>query len=317
MIKVEMHGRLGNQMFQYATARALQKQVNQEMVFSFRTVLNENDKEGGTGWGDDLRYLNVKPYKIYKSKYPLLFFKSPVKSVVLSLLYYLNYKPVLLKHPYDFQRIYKKQLKWAKFLDKYGIWWLKLGYYPFKRKYKGNYFLNGGFEDIRYFNEIRKELISEFTPKASLTSGQLNLITKLENSNSVCLSIRHFVLKDKERNKIFNVCDIEYYKKAISLICQKIHNPLFYICSDDLKWVKSNFNFIRKYNVIFEDSVNRPEVKLYLMTKCHHFIIPNSTFSWWAQYLGNHSDKIVIGPSKWYNISNYNSSLIEKNWIKI
>ena len=79
MIRYEMHGRLGNQMFQYATARALQNKVNQEMVFSFRSVLNEKDKEGSVGWGDDLQYLNVKPYKIYKGKKSLLFFKSSIK----------------------------------------------------------------------------------------------------------------------------------------------------------------------------------------------------------------------------------------------
>ncbi|MDY2630917.1 MAG: alpha-1,2-fucosyltransferase [Clostridium sp.] len=317
MIRVEMHGRLGNQMFQYATARALQNKVNQEMVFSFRSVLNEKDKEGSVGWGDDLQYLNVKPYKIYKGKKSLLFFKSSIKQIVLTLMYYLSYKPLLLNDPYNFQQVYEKQLKWAKLLNRYGIWWFKFGYYPFESKYKGNYLLNGGFEDSRYFNKIRNELILEFTPKKALTSSQLDLITVLKESNSVCLSIRHFVLKDKERNKVFNVCDINYYKKAISVICKKVKNPVFYICSDDLEWVKNKFDFLNDYNVIFEDSKERPEIKLYIMTQCHHFIVSNSTFSWWAQYLGNYSNKIVVGPSKWYNIPNYVSPLVEKSWIKI
>lgn len=317
MIKVEMHGRLGNQMFQYAAARALQKKVDQKLVFSFRSVLNENDKEGNMGWGDDLQYLNVKPYRTYTGKRPLLFFNGRKKQIMWSLIYYLSYKPLLLKDPYDFHKIYKRQLNWARILGNHGVWWLKFGYYPFKSNYKGDYFLNGGFEDSRYFNDIRNDLISEFTPKASLTSDQLDLVTTLEQSNSVCLSIRHFVLKDKKRNEIFNVCDTEYYKKAISIICKKVQNPIFYICSDDLDWVIENFDFINKYNIIFENSANRPEVKLYLMTKCRHFIIPNSTFSWWAQYLGSYSDKMVIGPANWYNISNYDSPLIGKDWIKI
>lgn len=316
MIKVEMHGRLGNQMFQYATARRLQEKTRQKLLFSFREVLNEKDKEGDTGWKDDLKYLNVKPYSVYKGKHSLLFFKSSLRQIVVTLIFYLNYKPILIKKPYDFTAIYNKQIKWAKLLNRYGIWWLKLGYYPFNNRYKGNYLLNGGFESSSFFDDIKPKLISEFTPKIPLNEKQNNMISRLKNCNSVCLSIRHFVLKDKEENQIFNVCDKNYYLRAIAEIYKRVEKPIFYICSDDQKWVKNTFNFSNQ-DVIFEDETDKPWIKLYIMTKCHNFIIPNSTFSWWAQYLSTYSNKIVIGPARWYNISNYKSPLIEDSWIKI
>lgn len=53
------------------------------------------------------------------------------------------------------------------------------------------------------------------------------------------------------------------------------------------------------------------------MYSCKHFIISNSTFSWWAQYLSRYEDKIVIAPDRWSNIPEENSFLLSDSFIKI
>jgi hypothetical protein len=55
--------------------------------------------------------------------------------------------------------------------------------------------------------------------------------------------------------------------------------------------------------------LNNPDYEeLRLMYSCKHFIISNSTFSWWAQYLGEYDKKIVVAPSKWNNKDNVDDS---------
>ncbi len=317
MINVEMHGRLGNQLFQYATARSLQEKTHQPMQFSFRTINTEKDKEGNTGWEDSLKLFRVKEYKTYVGNKSVLFLDTSIFQKLIGLLYYSFYKPILVHDELDFQGLYRFQKKWQWLLSRFGIWWMKQGYYHFVPCTKcKTYVLNGGFESRKYFDDVRDILRSEIVPIQELNESDKKMISYLQSVNSVCISIRHFDLSDKRRDKLFNVCSVQYYKKAIDVIKGKIQNPVFYICSDNQEWVKSQFDF-SSCDTIFENPDNNVSVKLYLMTKCKHFIISNSTFSWWAQYLGNYDGKVVVAPTKWYN-SDFESELLNDNtFIKI
>lgn len=316
MINVEMHGRLGNQLFQYATARSLQEKTHQSLLFSFRTVNAESDKEGNEGWEDSLKKFKVKRYETYTGDKSVLFLNTSFMQKFWGLLYYMRYKPVLIKNEFDFQKLFSTQIKWQKILNKNGIWWMKQGYYEYSPISKQKtYVLNGGFESKKYFDSIKDKLCAEIVPIQEPDDEIKNRIGFLENNNSVCVSVRHFSLTNKEREEIYNVCSLDYYRNAIEFIKQRISNPIFYICSNDQEWVKDNFSFGNS-QVIYEDASNDVSMKLFIMTKCKHFIISNSTFSWWAQYLNNEDGKIVISPKKWYN-SDFESELIEDDWIKI
>lgn len=69
-------------------------------------------------------------------------------------------------------------------------------------------------------------------------------------------------------------------------------------------------------NVIFVPQSMPVYETLRLMAHCKHFILSNSTFSWWGQFLSKYNDKIVVSPKRWNN-DGYKTQLIQKDWVLI
>ena len=114
--------------------------------------------------------------------------------------------------------------------------------------------------------------------------------------------------------------DIEYYKKAVEVFKNLIGNDFeLFIFSDDLDWCKKNFLFFNKVNYVEHDLAGKKFYNyLYLMTKFKYFIIPNSSFAWWAAWLSQVNDKKIIAPKKWSGLVDESKvDIVPDLWIKI
>lgn len=130
-----------------------------------------------------------------------------------------------------------------------------------------------------------------FHPNLSVESA--TLLAEIRNNESVMVNVRR---TDFISNGINGVIGIEYYAKAISHIRLLRPTARFYIFSDDIDWCKSNFP---AHSVIEHiHAGGRFSSYLYLMSQCKHFVVPNSTFAWWAAYLGFTKDSIVVRPKQ-------------------
>ncbi|OXA53518.1 O-antigen biosynthesis glycosyltransferase WbnK-like [Folsomia candida] len=98
---------------------------------------------------------------------------------------------------------------------------------------------------------------------------------------------------------------ISYYTGALSALFEKLGEPeniSLFVFSDDLNYANqtfvpylSNFSDFSNQDIyIVSDPTRLTSLEeFYLLSKCQHFIIPNSSFSWWAAYLGGGKEKIV------------------------
>ena len=268
-------GGLGNQLFIYATARALSLRFNSNLHLEVRSGFIR-DNYNRKFKLDQFNITNSKCsflkslYFIIKKRYPLFKF-----------LYRNNYHLKEL-NPRSFQDEILKIIPEKEIIYFEGYW------------QSPNYFIQ--FED-----EIRNDL--KIIKKISTENKSIALNIKL--NESVSIHVR--------RVDYNNTINIDYYFKAIQVMQKNLLNPCFYIFSDDMFWCKENFKHIS--NKYFVDNNKDDEVSdLYLMSQCKHFIIANSSFSWWGAWLSEYQNKIVIAPS-YPGIGCENFYL--ENWIKL
>lgn len=148
--------------------------------------------------------------------------------------------------------------------------------------------LHGYWQSETYFCEIRSQLLEELTP-ANLPSYP----AWLKNGNTVAIHVRRTDYLTEPR---YGFLGKDYYTSAINFIRTRVENPLFIFFSDDIDWCEATFGgdclFFR------EKAWSADYLQLHLMSKCTHQIIANSSFSWWAAWLNENENKIVVRPAK-------------------
>ena len=298
MIYLKIRGRAGNQLFQFATVKNYQKKYFKDekigVDFSDLRKLG-TEEEGFKNYLDDF---NVGDYiKVDKIKgngfQKILIFIMKIPNTLFRMIGLKNKADIL---SYKFEKIVQPVI------NKFGVYYMIHGFYRFKPTKAKNKIFYGNFESAKYFNENEKLIKKIYTPKEKEVEKNRQLYEAIKKSNSVCITIRRgdFVT-NPEFKKVHFICDSEYFYDAIQIIKEKVENPTFIVFSDDVDWVKDNMDF--GVPTLYEDGADEIWEKLRLMYSCKHFIISNSTFSWWAQYLSRNKDKIVVAPKKWKNIA--------------
>tara|TARA_B100000963_G_scaffold349520_1_gene358671 strand:+ start:824 stop:2344 length:1521 start_codon:yes stop_codon:yes gene_type:complete len=174
---------------------------------------------------------------------------------------------------------------------------------------KGDVCLNGYFQSYKHFEDSQNEI------KDMLNIDQLkaHVIKKYGDfSDYVSLHVRRgdYI----KLSEFHNVLCIEYYKKAMSQFEKDVK---FLVFSDDLAWCKANMPFVERVKFV---SCDYDYEEMLLMSTCKSNIIANSTFSWWAAWLNNNDNKVVIYPEKWFGPKNSHLSiedLCPKEWRRI
>jgi hypothetical protein len=256
------------------------------------------------GWENALINFQVYEYQeTNQKKY------HPIQNLILRLyLKYLSTKPK--------EERYKYEIKHAKFISKFGIYRLTSGYTKFSRPlpFFKDKILQGYFECPLYFQAIDDIIRSEIQPKYPLLEKNSDMYKQIQSCESICVSIRRGdFLSEYNRPRIY-VCSESYYFRGIEVIRVNYPNAKIFVFSDDIPWVKQNMKFDQ--DAVFESGADPVWEKLRLMIACKHFVISNSTFSWWAQHLASNPNKIVVAPSYWRN-DGKPVALYEENWTLI
>ena len=176
--------------------------------------------------------------------------------------------------------------------------------------------LHGYFQTERYFIDHRDLILSQFDFKQPYKDSALEYMENIRNSigsaKTASIHVRRgdYVMSPDHHP----ICSMDYYEKAIFRIKQEGETK-FIVFSDDPEWCRTVF-IGDSYTI---SDLNNPYVEMCAMSMCDDNIIANSSFSWWAAWLNRNPNKIVISPSRWFgHLLNKNTSDIYcQGWIKI
>ncbi len=180
-----------------------------------------------------------------------------------------------------------------------------------------NTYLEGYWQSEKYFSATSDSLRkTDFTFREPLLDNSQVLLKRIKETNSVCVHVRRgdFVL-----NSFHETIAPSYYTDAERVLRSQVTDPYFFVFSDEIEWCRNNLSFTG--NVCFvSDQYTGPKCQDYirLMSACNHFIISNSSFAWWAVWLSNQKNNLVIAPLKWINGPEHRmADLIPKDWIRL
>lgn len=184
---------------------------------------------------------------------------------------------------------------------------------------KDNTYIEGVFQSEQYFKDFEEEIRKRFTFKTQPAGENLTLLKKIETVNAVSIHVRRGdYISNPETQKIHGVCDLDYYRRAIELIGDKVESPYFFLFSDEPEWVQQNLVLKHPFEVINHNSGENSFEDMRLMSTCKHHIIANSSFSWWGAWLNSNKSKVVIAPKEWFADKQHDTSdIIPENWLKV
>lgn len=291
MIIIQMAGGLGNQMFQYALYRQLismGKIVKMDDEAGFKEDVQRNPALAAFG----VTYEKASRSEIIKMTDASMFPLSRIR------------RKLFGRHSHSYfeedKRFQSKVLEWD------------------------DVYLEGYWQSEKYFPDVGNILKQAYgldsvrTNRAKdygLSKEAEDLLCEIQRTKSVSIHIRRGDYLLPQNQELFgNICTRNYYEKAMEIIVDRHPDAVFYLFTNDGEWAKewvkehtgecmaANAEGKKAYRIVFADWIGARDYELLtLMSCCKHNILANSSFSWWASYLNENPDKMVVAPDKWLN----------------
>jgi hypothetical protein len=269
LITVRFKGGLGNQLFEYATARALAERHGTEIM------------------GD------VTDYGV---RFPLGFRRPKRDDRTFDLA---RFAPPHLHYPGQWQRLVtyqRSKLSWPRWLHVRGMTHRErhaARFDPAVLDLPNGSAINGYFQSERYFKTVANTLRRELWP------GDIALRARVEAKINAMRRPGHPLASLHVRRGDY----VDHSAGPLTIGIEQIRAGMarlpgcdFAVFSDDVAWCRA---MLTADNVFFTDFTD-PLEDFHAMGVCDHHILANSTFSWWAVWLRWTPGKRVLAPTDWH-----------------
>ena len=177
----------------------------------------------------------------------------------------------------------------------------------------------GYWQSPLYFGHLQSKLASLLRRRQLEKAGLEGIADVLAQPGSVGVHVRrNDYATSPQTLQVHGLMEKAYYDRARSTIENTAQAQRFFVFSDDPDaaeellghWPNTDFMPMREQ-----------EIDMILLSLCNHFIIANSTFSWWPAFLSTASNKRVVAPRHWFSrttmLQRYTLDLLPESWIQV
>jgi hypothetical protein len=285
LIVARIVGGLGNQMFQYAAARALAIANDTELWIDLREMNKSKLRTFG------LDQFSIQARVANSFELPSISRKGGLGS--------------LIRAAWDRRLPYKQITETSHAYD------------DSIPNLRGSFHLSGYWQSELYFQASAAAIRSDFTLRSPMSSAREMVRADIEASSSpISIHVRRGdYVTNPAANAVHGTCEPEWYQEATWRMLEKVVDARFFVFSDDPQWARENLKVPASTVFVEPRGDGRDGEDMHLMAACHHHIIANSSFSWWGAWLNPRLDKHVIAPLRWFRASKKSDQdLIPVGW---
>lgn len=186
-------------------------------------------------------------------------------------------------------------------------------------KLRGTVYLEGYWQSEGYFKDVADTIRRELQIKPPTDATNLAMAKAIRSVMAVAVHVRFF---DEPHADGINNAPGDYYSRAIPAMERIAPDAHYYIFSDQPAAARARIPLPdeRVTLVARNQGDENAYADLWLMRQCQHFIIANSTFSWWGAWLATNPTKQIIAPgfemrqgSMWWGFK----GLLPNEWVKL
>jgi len=183
----------------------------------------------------------------------------------------------------------------------------------------GTLVIEGYWQSYKYFEPYQDVIRSELTFRTAPSEQNRRMIAEIESVEAVAVHVRRGDYLTNPNNASLGTCSLDYYRKANTYINEHSTKPCFFIFTDDPEWARDNLTFFSGPTSVIDHNLGKDDFEDFrLITRCKHFIIANSSFSWWGAWLAPFPDKIIIAPKVWFTRDKFPpDDRIPPGWIRL
>ena len=179
-------------------------------------------------------------------------------------------------------------------------------------------YLHGYWQSERYFSAAASELRAALRFRAPPSTENAEWIERIQGCAAVAMHVRRGDYSTAKNSGIYAQCTPDYYRAAMSQILIAEPRAEFFVFSDEPAWAQQMLDRPGlKLQVVEHNRGPESYNDMRLMSCCSHFIIANSTFSWWGAWLGEKPGSKVIGPQAWFNAPGTSIDMLPARWARV